>query len=726
MGCTAYPLESGRVRTPMTTTRASLRRLAAAVEPGPDAIGTARTIIIERVEPELDGGRYPAKRVVGDWFTVSADIIADGHDRLGAALLIRADDEDRWQEIPMREGRLDRWKARVRLRRNRWHRYTIEAWRDEVASWAERLSRKARLGLAVDIELAEGRQVLENAARRARRAGAVGDAAVLSDARARVIAASDGRAAARVAREPTVLAAGARHPDRRAASRYDRELELVVDRRAAASGAWYELFPRSQGTAAGSPTTLVEAEWRLPELARLGFGVVYLPPIHPIGTTNRKGRNNAEQAEPGDVGSPWAVGSVEGGHEAVAPELGGLEAFQHFRLAAERLGMEVALDLAIQASPDHPWVEEHPEWFRRAPDGSIRYAENPPKRYQDVYPFDFRSADPEARAALWEAWREVVLTWVERGVRIFRVDNPHTKPVAFWAWLIRDIQATYPDVIFLAEAFTRHKPMRLLSKAGFTQSYTYFTWRTDRARLREYLVELTRSEMRQYYRGNLFTNTPDINPHYLARGRATFVSRLVLAATLSGLYGIYSGFELLEHRRIGSSEEYKDSEKYEILVRKWDAPGNLKPLISSLNSLRQAWPALQRTETLRFETARAKRILFYRRALPVGQIDLLSEEPKRWRKPVWVAVNVNPTWSEQAVLRPNLAEVGIDPKRPYRYVDLLTGSSRVRRAPTITVTLGPDRPFVIFTLSQDPGPKVRSRRPTRRAASDRPYTRPGW
>jgi starch synthase (maltosyl-transferring) len=696
----------------MTTTRP--RRQAVAAEPGPEAVGTARTIVIERVEPELDGGRHPVKRVVGDWFSVSADIIADGHDQLGAALLIMADDERAWREVPMRPGPYDRWTARVRLRRNRWHRYTIEAWRDEVATWSDRLNRKARLGLAVEVELAEGRQVLAATARRAARSGAEGDAAILRDARRRLATAATGRAAARIARETPLLAAGARHADRRAASRYDRELELVVDRVAAASGAWYELFPRSQGRVAGQPTTLVEAEWRLPELARLGFDVIYLPPIHPIGTTNRKGRNNAEQGTPDDVGSPWAVGAADGGHEAVAPELGGLAAFQHFRRAAERLGMEVALDLAIQASPDHPWVNAHPEWFRRAPDGTIRYAENPPKRYQDVYPFDFRSGDPASRAALWEAWRRLILTWVERGVRIFRVDNPHTKPVAFWAWLIRDIQSRYPDVIFLAEAFTRHKPMRLLSKAGFTQSYTYFTWRTDRDSLRLYLTELTRTEMRQYYRGNLFTNTPDINPRYLARGRPMFESRLVLAATLSGLYGIYSGFELLEHRRIGRGEEYADSEKYEIVVRDWDAPGNLKPLIGTLNGLRRAWPALRRTETLRFEAAKADRILFYRKALPVGQVDLLAEDPRAWRQPVWVALNVNPTRPERAVLRPDLAAVGIDPARPYRYVDLVTGASRVRRARTIAVTLGPDRPFVIFTLSQRPGPKARTARRIRR------------
>jgi starch synthase (maltosyl-transferring) len=389
----------------------------------------------------------------------------------------------------------------------------------------------------------------------------------------------------------------------------------------------------------------------------------------------------------------------------VASELGGLAGFEAFRRAAERVGIEVALDLAIQASPDHPWVREHPNWFLHAPDGSIRYAENPPKRYQDVYPFDFHTPDPADRAALWEAWRDVILTWVGRGVRIFRVDNPHTKPVAFWAWLIREVQAAHPDVIFLAEAFTRHKPMRLYSKAGFTQSYTYFTWRTDRDALRTYLTELTTTEMAQYYRGNLFTNTPDINPGHLSRGRATFVSRFVMAATLAGVYGMYSGFELGEHRRIGRTEEYADSEKYEIRVRDWDAPGNLKPLIGAINGLRRTWPALQRAETLRFEAASGQRTLFYRRALPRGATDLASEEPVAWRRPVWVAVNVNPSYRETAILRPDLDAVGIDPARPYRLTDLMTGRTRIRRGRAIQVTLGMQRPFTIFTLTQDPGPR---------------------
>ncbi len=685
----------------MTTSPPRPRRRDPLLETDPDALGTARTIVVERVEPELDSGRYPVKRVVGDWFTVSADFIVDGIDVLGGALLIRAEDEPDWREIPMRPGRYDRWSARVRLERNTRHRYTVEAWRDEVASWSDRLSRKARARQSIETEMAEARILLARATERARAAGNRADAAVLRSGRTRLGRAPNDREAARIAREPALLEAGARHPDRSHATRYDRELELVVDRRRAVTGAWYELFPRSQGKAPGQATTLREAAWRLPALARLGFDVVYLPPIHPIGTTNRKGRNNAPVARPGDVGSPWAIGSPDGGHEAVAPELGGLEALEDFRRAAERVGIEVALDLAIQASPDHPWVRAHPEWFRRAPNGTIRFAENPPKQYQDVYPFDFHTPQAADRAALWEAWRDLVLTWVDRGVRIFRVDNPHTKPVAFWAWLIREVQTDHPDVIFLAEAFTRHKPMRLLSKAGFTQSYTYFTWRSTRDSLRTYLTELTKTEMRQYYRGNLFPNTPDINPHYLARGRATFVSRFVMAATLSGLYGIYSGFELLEHRRIGHTEEYVDSEKYEIKTRDWDAEGNLNPLIATINRLRREWPALQRTETLRFEPMRGDRTLFFRKALPRGRFDLLSEEPKAWRNPVWVAVNVAPTRSERAVLKPRLRAVGIDPDRPYRFTDLVTGATRVRKGRELAVVLGPERPFVIFTLSQE-------------------------
>jgi len=431
----------------------------------------------------------------------------------------------------------------------------------------------------------------------------------------------------------------------------------------------------------------------------MGFDVVYLPPIHPIGRTNRKGRNNALAATPDDPGSPWAIGSAEGGHDAVARELGGLPAFDHFRAACEQHGMEVALDLAMQASPDHPWVPGHPEWFRRAPNGSIKYAENPPKKYQDIYPFDFDQADPRARVALWEAWLGVVLTWVERGVRIFRVDNPHTKPVPFWEWLIGEVQRDHPDVVFLSEAFTRPKMMRALAKVGFSQSYTYFTWRETAGELRDYLTELTQSEMRDYFRGNFFTNTPDINPHHLDHGRGAFQVRAVLAATLAASWGIYSGFELLERDRLEDREEYDHSEKYEIRARDWEARPNIKRLVTSLNRVRRESVALQRNDTLAFQDVTGEEVLFYRKALPAGEIDPLTGGASRFRDPVYVAVSCRFAGPVAAILHPNLPAIGIGWDEPYRMVDLLTGRWRRLRGADIRVELDPTRlPHRVFTI----------------------------
>ncbi|HEX2194791.1 MAG TPA: alpha-1,4-glucan--maltose-1-phosphate maltosyltransferase, partial [Candidatus Limnocylindria bacterium] len=475
----------------------------------------------------------------------------------------------------------------------------------------------------------------------------------------------------------------------------------MVDRERARFGAWYELFPRSQGRDPRRPraTTLAEATWRIPDIADLGFDVVYLPPIHPIGRTNRKGPNNALESGPRDVGSPYAIGSEAGGHDAVDTELGGLEAFAAFRAAVEAAGMEVALDIAIQASPDHPWVKAHPEWFRHSPDGTIKFAENPPKQYQDIYPLEFGNDDAEARAALWRAWRDVFLAWVRRGVRLFRVDNPHTKPIPFWEWLIAEVQRDHPDVVFLSEAFTRPKMMQQLAKVGFTQSYTYFTWRETRDELREYLTELTQGEMREYFRGNLFTNTPDINPHHTDHGRPAFVIRSVLAATLSSSYGIYSGWELCENARLGDREEYLNSEKYEIRARDWDAPGNIKDLLRTLNRLRREWRALQLYDNLRFEPVSGVRTLFYRKALPDGHADPLTGFPYRWRDPVYVAVNCDPRAAERAVLHPDLPAIGIGWDEPYRVVDLVTGRTRQERGADVSVELDPaGTPFAIFTI----------------------------
>ncbi|MFN2484881.1 MAG: alpha-1,4-glucan--maltose-1-phosphate maltosyltransferase [Candidatus Limnocylindria bacterium] len=652
-------------------------------------LGTLRTIVIERVGPELDGGRHPVKRVVGDRFTVSADIFAEGHGLLDAALLVRADNERVWHEEPMRLVDDDRWSATVTLTTNRRHRYTIEAWRDEFGSWREAFEKNLAAGHPVTADLEEGRLVVEAAAARA----ASGDLEPIPEMLRRLAAATDDPARAAILLRSDLLDAMRRNPDRSDATRYDRELEVVVDREAARFAAWYELFPRSQGRSLGQATTFRGAEWRLPEIAGLGFDVVYVPPIHPIGDSNRKGRNNALTATPGDPGSPYAIGSVAGGFTAVAPELGGLEEFAHFREAVEAHGMELAIDLALQVSPDHPWVREHPEWFRHAPDGSIKYAENPPKKYQDIYPLDFHAADPSDRAALWRAVLDVVRFWIGQGVRTFRVDNPHTKPVPFWEWLIREVHVEHPDVILLSEAFTRPKMMRMLAKIGFTQSYTYFTWRDQRDELREYMEELTGSEMREYFRGNLFTNTPDINPHHLDAGRPAFVTRYVLAATLSSLYGMYSGFELCENARLDDREEYLDSEKYEIRTRDWDAPGNIKPLIAAVNGLRRAHPALQLYDNLRFQPVTGERTLFYRKAIPA--------DDGAWTDAIFVAVNCDPLAAEHAVLHPVLPEIGIGWDDPYTLTDLITGESRTEWGADLAVELAPDaEPFRIFGIAR--------------------------
>src|SRR5437667_4986960 len=668
-------------------------------EPGPDEIGTRRTIVIERISPEIDGGRHPTKRVVGDQLLVTADIVADGHDLLDAVLLLRGEDETAWREVPMRLIENDRWSARITLGRVGRHRYTIEAWRDAWGSWREGLIKKVDARVPVATELAEGRLLLSGAMARAEAAEARPDLHRMREALLRSRRARSERTAAAALTGIELLAAVRRHPNRSWASRLDHEVPLMVDRERARLGAWYELFPRSQGRRLGKATTLKGAEWRLPDIAAMGFDVVYLPPIHPIGRINRKGRNNTLRARRGDPGSPWAIGSADGGHTEVAPELGGLPELEHFRRAVEAQGMELALDLAMQAAPDHPWVTAHPEWFRHAPDGTIKYAENPPKKYQDIYPIDFYGPDAAAREALWREWLHVVQTWVERGIRIFRVDNPHTKPIPFWRWLIGEVQRQHPDVIFLSEAFTRPARMRELAKVGFSQSYTYFTWRETRDELRDYLTELTQTEMREYFRGNLFTNTPDIDPHHLDNGRPTFEVRAVLAATLSTSWGIYSGFELCESKRLRKREEYANSEKYEIRVRDREAPGNLKPLIAALNRLRRTRPALQVYEHLRFENATGPRTLFYRKALPAGELNPLTGYPLRWRDPAYVAVHVDPRTPERGILHPDLPAIGIGWQQPYRVTDLLTGRRRTERGADVVVELTPERPVRIFTIS---------------------------
>ena len=488
--------------------------------------------------------------------------------------------------------------------------------------------------------------------------------------------------------DPTLLALMEAHLAPLDLTAADRELGVWVDRERARFASWYEMFPRSQVSEPGQHGTFADAERALPRIADLGFDVVYLPPVHPIGVTNRKGRNNSLVAEPGDPGSPWAIGSEYGGHDAVDPRLGTIEDFDRFVQAAHRLGMEIALDYALQCSPDHPWLREHPDWFFIRPDGTIKYAENPPKKYQDIYPLNFWCED---REGLWRACRDVLLHWVNHGVRTFRVDNPHTKPFAFWEWVINEVHRAHPDVIFLSEAFTRPKRLKYLAKLGFTQSYTYFTWRNTPGEVRDYLTELTQSPAAEYLRGNLFANTPDILHEYLQRGgRPAFRVRLLLAATLSPLYGIYSGFELCENVPLKQgSEEYLHSEKYEIRVRDWNAPGNINADVARINQIRRTNPALQLYRNLTFHHSENENILFYKKSAPEGRNDLL------------IAVNVDPFRPHETMVHVPVDALGLHHDQSYVVEDLLTGARYTWRGSRNYVRLDPhEQPGHVLRLER--------------------------
>jgi starch synthase (maltosyl-transferring) len=543
---------------------------------------------IEDVYPLIDGGRFAVKRIVGERIEVWADIFRDGHDVMTAALVWRLEQDREWRREPMIHRGNDRWSGSFVPDATGRYVYAIEAWTDEFATWRRGFELKQKAGADLTLDAIEGAGMLT----KAQSGGHAAAAVILRQCEDYL---QTGEVAPLLTDElSSAMAESQLRPDLTRSQLFP----LMVDRPRARSGAWYEMVPRSQGRTPGQHGTFKDCIARLPDVAAMGFDVIYLTPIHPIGHTNRKGRNNAVTAAEGDPGSPYAIGAAEGGHDAVHPELGTLEDFRGFVAACKQVEIEVAIDFAVQCSPDHPWLKEHPQWFKRRPDGSMRYAENPPKKYEDIVNPDFSSPDA---GALWNALRDVVLFWIDQGVSIFRVDNPHTKPFRFWEWLIREVQLRHPDVIFLAEAFTRPKVMKGLAKLGFTQSYTYFTWRTQRSELEQYLNELTAYPERDYYRPNFFANTPDILPYHLQSGEPwMFKSRAALAATLSSTYGIYNGFELLEHEPIPGREEYLDSEKYEIKVRDWDKDGNIKLFIRELNRARRENAALQQTSNLRF------------------------------------------------------------------------------------------------------------------------------
>jgi starch synthase (maltosyl-transferring) len=552
-------------------------------------VRAGRRIIIEDVYPSVEEGRFAVKRIAGEEFDVWADIVRDGNAVLAAELLWRPGTTGKWFRAAMRARGNDRWSAGFVPPKPGRYEYAIEAWTDVFGTWRRDVLAKRQAGLDVSLEALEGWRLLE-----AVRPRSAADARLIGE----LCRTTDTSSSLEKLLEDDIAAMAA--TDQQTDLTRSPTFPLVVDRPLARAGAWYEMVPRSQGAIAGRHGTFDDCIARLPDIASLGFDVVYLTPIHPIGRTNRKGRNNALVAQPGDPGSFYAIGSPEGGHDAIHPALGTLADFRRFVAACADHGMEVALDFAVQCSPDHPWIAQHPEWFKRRPDGSIQYAENPPKKYEDIVNPDFYGVDAEQ---LWLALRDVVLFWVAQGVRIFRVDNPHTKPFPFWDWLIREVQTPHPEVIFLAEAFTRPKVMKALAKLGFTQSYTYFTWRTGKSELQAYLSEIAGYPEREYFRPNFFVNTPDILPIHLQSGEPwIFKARVALAATLSGNYGIYNGFELLEHEAIPGKEEYLDSEKYELKVRDWSKPGNIKNYIGQLNWLRKANAALQQTADLRFAT----------------------------------------------------------------------------------------------------------------------------
>lgn len=642
-------------------------------------------IIIESIKPILNDGRYPVIREVGDTLEITADIFKDGHDILAAYIKYRVKGENEWNETPMTHICNDEWGGSFTLTRNTRYEYTIEAYTETFLSWRDELSKKSKDKHSnLSSELLEGLEIIKSAAAKA----SYPDKESIEEIIAKIEKHKDAnhqQEAIKCALSDDLKELMLKYPDKSNLTSYSRILEVIVDRVKARYAAWYEMFPRSQGTVPGKSATFKDCEKRLEEIHRMGFDVVYFPPIHPIGRTHRKGPNNTLIASPDDPGCPYAIGNELGGHKAIEPGLGTFEDFERFRQKAAELGIEIALDFAVNCSPDHPYVKEHPEWFYKRPDGTIKYAENPPKKYEDIYPLNFYCEDMEG---LWKEMLSIFLFWAQKGVRIFRVDNPHTKPVAFWEWVIKEVQSKYPDVIFLAEAFTRPKMMKVLAKAGFTQSYTYFTWRNFKQEIKEYFTELTSYPMKEYYRGNLFTNTPDILPTILQEGGPpAFKLRVVLAATLSSLYGIYSGYELCENTAIPGKEEYLNSEKYEHKVWDWDRPGNIKDYIAKINTIRRENEALHHYNNLKFYKAENENILFY------------GKHTEDFSNIILIVVNLDPFQLHESFIYLPLQEFKIAADETFQVHDLLNDERYLWRGSKNFVSMDPKiKPAHIFKI----------------------------
>ncbi|MBE0614503.1 MAG: alpha-1,4-glucan--maltose-1-phosphate maltosyltransferase [Burkholderiales bacterium] len=646
--------------------------------------------VIERVTPSVDGGRFAAKRIAGDEVIVEADCFTDGHDTLVCLLLWRREDEQAWREAPMAALGNDRWRGSFTAASVGRYRYTVTAWVDHFLSWRHDFARRIE---AEDLRVAAqvGAGLIDEAAQRAQG----GERKRLKTWAADLRAVTDALALKALGLDEELAAIARHYPDRRYAATFPVEHPLVVDRERARFSSWYEMFPRSAAPEPGRHGSFRDCEARLPYIAKMGFDVLYFPPIHPIGRVNRKGVNNAVEAAPGDAGSPWAIGSVEGGHKALHSELGTIEDFRRLAASAQTHGMELALDIAFQCAPDHPYVAEHPTWFRWRPDGTVQYAENPPKKYQDIFPFEFESEDWRE---LWQELADVIRYWAGEGVRIFRIDNPHTKPFPFWEWAITELKREYPDAIFLAEAFTRPKVMHRLAKLGFTQSYTYFAWRNSKHELIEYFTELTQGPGREYFRPNAWPNTPDILTEYLQfGGRPAFIVRLVLAATLAASYGIYGpAFELIEAApREPGTEDYLDSEKYEIRGWDRDAQHSLSDLIARVNGARRDNPALQSDASLRFYPIDNDSLLCY------------SKSDAELENLVVTVVNLDPHHVQSGWVELDLAALGIDAQTPYQMHDLLSGARFLWSGARNFVQLDPQRaPAHVFALRR----KVRTER----------------